>query len=155
MDTSTIAKILASKQEERMTIAAKLIELDQEIGELESTLKVLAKYSEAIRSKRASASEGGESAVNMVRRSHTKREQILSSALHEITEKQPILTEVLLEMIEKRGVNISGEGKKGKLANLSAYLSRAKEELGIMPSRQGWMRATKEESPVLTGLPGI
>jgi hypothetical protein len=142
MNQNTFVEILSSKQAELSKAQSKVVELQQEIADLEAAVKVLAKYA-ALVSPQADASVKN-AAVRTLHRTITKREQILSIAHAEVLEKQPILTDVLLEMILSKGVTISGGDKKAQLANLSAYLSRGKEELGIEPSRHGWILSSKK-----------
>jgi hypothetical protein len=146
MDKNTFLEILSSKQAELSKTQSKAFELQQEIADLEAAVKVLSKYATFAKPSANAATKTA--ALRTLHKTITKREQILSIAQSEILEKQPILTEVLLEMISVKGVTISGNDKKTQLANLSAYLSRGKEELGIEPSRHGWILSSKKgESP--------
>lgn len=77
-------------------------------------------------------------AITSLHRTITKREQILSGAL-ELLQTGAKLTEEILDGLVGKGIVVSGEDRKTQLRNISAYLSKAKDEIGIESTRMGWM----------------
>lgn len=163
MNENTIIKIRAQAgkiriqqtelQKQQAQIAATLRELEAELLDLETTERVLQRLGVAddhgvVKPSIQIAATGA------LRKKITKREQILTGAA-ELLQAGIQTTDQLLDDLELKGVEITGSDRKTKLRNLSAYLSRAKDELGLESSRLGWSLITqKGESPVTAGLSG-
>lgn len=103
--------------------------IDASINEIELALKVVARY----------ASNAGKPAIPAqisLRKTLSKREQILEGVLAILADGKARHTDVLLKELSASGVEIGGDIPE---ANLSSYLSRAKDELGLNADRRnGW-----------------
>jgi hypothetical protein len=70
---------------------------------------------------------------------NTKRARILTIA-NELIQSGTKTTEEILDALNAKDVQVAGDDRKTQLRNLSAYLSRAKDELNIESTRLGWSR---------------
>lgn len=129
MADSTVIKMqseLANLRAEKERLTA---HIDESINEIEAALKVIARYA-------SSEAKPVMAAQTSLRKTLSKREQIFGGVLAILADGQARHTEVLLKELIARGIEVGGDKPE---ANLSAYLSRAKVELGLDADRRyGW-----------------
>jgi hypothetical protein len=159
MSTETIIKLRTKSAELRMQqselqkqyaqIATALENVGTELADIETAERVLQKLDV---SNGEPSTRIQNAVVSTLRRTITKREQILTAVAGMLTEGT-LTTDHMLDALAKQGIEITGTDRKIQLRNLSAYLSRAKADLGLEVSRNGWtLTANKGESPVAAGL---
>lgn len=127
-------------------LKAQLLAAEQEAADIQAAKRLFSKSSSVAPTFVGGSTLIRNAAISTLPKTLSKREAILGAAHQIITDFQPVLTDVLLEKIIASGVQISGEGTKGQLANLAAYLSRAKTQLNIKPSRRGWQFVPTDET---------
>lgn len=125
MVDSTIIKL----QSEIAKLRAEKERIDASINEIDSALKVFAKYS-------SDEEKTPIAAQTSLRRTISKREQIFNGVMEILSDGKTRHTDEVLKELAARGVEVGGDKPE---ANLSAYLSRAKTELGLDADRRyGW-----------------
>lgn len=134
MSNDTIAKM----QSDLANLRSEKSRIDASINEIESALKVIARY----------ASSGDKPVLDnavtprtslkriLFSKPKSKQEQIFEGVLAILNDGFARPTDYILKELTARGVEVGGENPE---ANLSAYLSRAKDDLGLNADRRaGW-----------------
>lgn len=119
---------IATMQSELSKLRSEKSRIDSSIDEIETALKVFAKYS----------LNGDKPVVRRVllNKPKSKQEQIFEGVMDILSDGFAKPTEYILKELTARGVEVGGENPE---ANLSAYLSRAKDDLGLNADRRaGW-----------------
>lgn len=111
--------------------------IEQSLRDIEASERLLASFSSF---KPRPAQKSSESiSHDKPAKIGSKRERVLSLAM-KLIEKGPALTDEILEQAERDGIRFASNERASKLGNISAYLSRAKKDLGITTSRKGWVK---------------
>ena len=129
---SSLRERLQSLEDEMAAISAELVRLET----AEAVFREMVPNGTNIASPEGAVQRG---AVRSLQRTITKREAILNGAL-QLLEEGPLHTEDILSGLLAKGVDISGEDRKVQMRNVSAYLSRAKDEIGIETTKAGWVK---------------
>lgn len=167
METSSIIKKINVKvveldrlklelQSQVNVLQERIVASQVELEKLKTAAEVLASLGsiEQITTSSTSASEAmfHAAAVRSLGPNITKRARILA-AVEAILKSGSRQTDDLIDDLASRDVVIVGEDRKSQIRNLSAYLSRAKAELGLHTSRLGWsLNSQKGESSAVTEL---
>lgn len=137
-------------EDSRRQLEVEIRSIDGEVGQIATALEVLAKR--GFRLERPVQPAVKAAAESMLQATVSKRVKILTVAV-EMLQIGSATTEAILDRLDIAGIQVSGGDRKAQLRNLSSYLSRAKPELGLDSTRNGWMMPTKKgESPVAAGL---
>lgn len=123
---------IAKMQSDLVRLKAEKSRIESSIEEIETALKVLAKYSSIESPVIINATPG----FLKLQRQPSKQEQIFQGVITILSDGKPRHTEVLLNELTAQGIEVGGDIP---IANLSSYLSRAKERLGLNSDRRnGW-----------------
>lgn len=141
MDTNLLATLRAksaSLRSELQSLEEKKAAISAELARLETAESVFREMTMDGVNIDLPGSATQRGAIRTLHRTITKREEILNGAL-ELMESGPKHTEDILDALIAKGVSISGDDRKTQLRNVSAYLSKAKDEIGIAPTKSGWV----------------
>lgn len=139
MDTTFIDKIqerATSLQERKQFLEAEIANIAAELNRLNTAMAVYAEMG-GHAGATTTRSPVTRAAITSLHRTITKREQILSAAL-ELLQSGAKPTEEILDGLAAKGIVVSGDDRKTQLRNISAYLSKAKGDIGIEATRLGW-----------------